>query len=110
MSLAFLNSPNFDLESNHKSPLTLKTRKIFWVILTECARFCPHTVSLPEPARFRAGLHCLPDGRCAIQSGTHRESAEAVWEFCGLSMLHPAHMCNLEHSQAGDYCTPALIC
>ena len=34
--------------------LTLKRRKIFRVILTEYAPFCPHTVSLPEPARFGA--------------------------------------------------------
>ena len=37
-----------------KASLTLKRRKIFWVILTEYAPLCPHTVSLPEPACFGA--------------------------------------------------------
>ena len=40
--------------------LTLKRRKIFWVILTEGVQLCPHTVSLPEPAHFGAALHYPP--------------------------------------------------
>ena len=73
-------SPPF---SPFQSLLTLKTRKISWVVWTDCAQLWPHTVSLPELARFRAGLHYLPDRRCANESpgsNMHRlRQANLVW-------------------------------